>query len=114
MFDVFHRKIRFSLHLVQSWWTLSSSTLFTRQDKTINFIAYEMKFATRGDRMSLVTLTDAGMMLLQANTGPVTVTTYELGSGYDYTPEATATMLMGTEVWSGTVPAPLAVKIGRA
>ena len=56
-----------------------------------------------------VQLTNAGAALLNANTGPITLTTCEFGSGVNYIPEPTATGLQGTELFSTAPTAPVAV-----
>jgi hypothetical protein len=56
-----------------------------------------------------VQLTNAGAALLNANTGPITLTTCEFGSGVNYIPEPTATGLQGTELFSTAPAAPVAV-----
>jgi hypothetical protein len=54
-------------------------------------------------------LTSAGQALLEANTGPVTVTSFQLGSAYGYIPEPSDTGIHGTLVYTGTPSSPLAV-----
>jgi hypothetical protein len=57
----------------------------------------------------IVQLTAAGQALLEGNTGPVTVTSFQLGSAYGYVPEASDTGIHGTLVYTGVPSAPLAV-----
>lgn len=56
-----------------------------------------------------VQLTDAGAAALNAGTGPITLTTYKLGSAYNYVPEATDTDIHGTLVEQGAPSQPQAV-----
>jgi len=56
-----------------------------------------------------VTLTSAGQALLDANHGPVTVTSYKLGSAYGYIPQATDTDIHGTLLFTGVPTAPITV-----
>ncbi len=48
-----------------------------------------------------VQLTNAGAALLDANTGPIQVSTYKLGSDYGYVPDPTDTNIHGSLVYSG-------------
>jgi len=59
--------------------------------------------------MAMIQLTAAGVALIEANTGPVVVNTFQLGSAYNYTPEPTDTAIHGTEVFSGIPTTPIAV-----
>lgn len=54
-----------------------------------------------------VVLTSAGQALLEANEGPVTVTSYELGSAFGYTPQPSDTNIHGTLIYTGVPSAPL-------
>jgi hypothetical protein len=56
-----------------------------------------------------VVLTNAGQALLDANQGPVTVTSFVLGSAYGYIPQATDTAIHGTAVFTGVPTAPIVV-----
>jgi hypothetical protein len=49
-----------------------------------------------------VQLTNAGAALLNANTGPIQVSTYQLGSDYGYIPEPTDTGIHGSLVYTGS------------
>ena len=53
----------------------------------------------------LVQLTNAGAALIAANQGPIQLSSFQLGTGYNYVPQPTATGLEGTEVASGA-PSP--------
>jgi hypothetical protein len=57
----------------------------------------------------LVQLTDAGAALIEANTGPVTVDNFKLGSDYNYVPDPTDVNIRGTQVFTGTPSAPVAL-----
>ncbi len=57
----------------------------------------------------IIQLTAAGAALLEASTGPVTITSFQLGSGYNYVPQASDTALHGSLIYTGTPTAPLAV-----
>jgi len=59
--------------------------------------------------MAMIQLTNAGVALIESNTGPVVVDTFQLGSDYDYTPEPTDIGIHGTEVYSGIPTNPIAV-----
>jgi hypothetical protein len=59
--------------------------------------------------MAQVQLTNAGLALIQSNTGPVVVNSFQLGSAYNYTPEPTDTALHGTSVYTGAPPSPVAI-----
>jgi len=61
----------------------------------------------------LFQLTDAGAALLNADTGPITITTAELGSAFNYVPEATDTNIHGSLVFSMTpsLPTPVTANI---
>lgn len=54
-----------------------------------------------------VTLTTAGQALLDANTGPITVTSYKLGSAFGYVPQPADTNIHGTLIYTGLPSAPL-------
>lgn len=56
-----------------------------------------------------VQLTAAGQALLEANTGPVTVTSFKIGSAFGYIPEPSDTDIHGTLIYSGVPSSPLAV-----
>lgn len=56
-----------------------------------------------------VQLTNAGAALLNANTGPIAVTSFKLGTAFGYTPEPTDVALHGSLVYTGVPSAPLAV-----
>ncbi len=58
--------------------------------------------------MAIVQLTNAGAALLEGGSGPITLTTYQLGSDYNYTPEPTDTAIHGTLVLSGSPSSPVA------
>jgi hypothetical protein len=58
--------------------------------------------------MAIVQLTNAGAALLAANAGPIQLSTYQLGSDYNYVPEPTDTAIHGTLVYSGA-PSPYVV-----
>lgn len=49
----------------------------------------------------LVQLTNAGAALLAANGGPISLSTFELGSAYGYIPEPTDTNIHGTLIYTG-------------
>lgn len=49
----------------------------------------------------LVQLTNAGAALLAANSGPIELSKFEIGSAYGYVPEPTDTDIHGTLVYSG-------------
>lgn len=57
----------------------------------------------------IVQLTAAGQALLEGNTGPVTVTSFQLGSAYGYIPEPSDTGIHGTLIYTGVPSSPLAV-----
>lgn len=57
----------------------------------------------------IVSLTTAGIALLQAATGPVNLDSCVLGSGVNYIPEVTDTNIHGTQVFTTDVSAPTAV-----
>jgi hypothetical protein len=57
----------------------------------------------------VVTLTNAGQALLDANHGPVTVTSFVIGSAYGYIPQATDTAIHGTALFTGVPTAPIVV-----
>jgi hypothetical protein len=58
--------------------------------------------------MAIVQLTNAGAALLNGNTGPITLSTYKLGSDYNYTPSPTDTNIHGTLVLQGAPSVPVA------
>lgn len=55
-----------------------------------------------------VQLTNAGAALLAANTGPITLTAFKLGSAFGYVPEPTDTDIHGSLVYQGVPSAPVA------
>jgi hypothetical protein len=57
----------------------------------------------------IIQLTAAGQALLEASTGPVIITSFQLGSGFNYIPQASDTALHGTLIYTGTPTQPLAV-----
>jgi hypothetical protein len=56
-----------------------------------------------------VQLTNAGAALLDANTGPITVTSFQLGTAFGYIPSPSDTAIHGTLVYTGVPSAPVAV-----
>jgi hypothetical protein len=54
-------------------------------------------------------LTDYAVALLNANTGPITLNTYTLGSAYNYIPAPGDTDIHGSLVFNGTPSVPVAV-----
>lgn len=54
-----------------------------------------------------IQLTTAGIALLEANTGPVVVTSYKLGSAFNYVPNVGDTNIHGTVVHTGVPSAPV-------
>jgi hypothetical protein len=56
----------------------------------------------------LVQLTNAGAALLNANTGPITLTAFKLGSAFGYIPEPTDTNIHGSLIYSGVPSSPIA------
>lgn len=57
----------------------------------------------------IVQLTSAGQALLEGNTGPVTVTSFQLGSAFGYIPEPSDTGIHGSLIYTGVPSSPLAV-----
>lgn len=57
----------------------------------------------------LISLTQAGVDLINAATAPVVVTAYRLGDAYNYVPQLTDTNLHGNVVYSGVPPDPLII-----
>jgi hypothetical protein len=55
-----------------------------------------------------VQITNAGAALLAANSGPITLTSYKLGSAYGYVPALGDTGIHGTLVYQGVPSAPVA------
>src|ERR1700748_1486315 len=56
-----------------------------------------------------VQLTNAGAALIAANTGPVIVTSFQLGTAFGYIPLPTDTEIRGTLVYTGVPSSPSAV-----
>src|ERR1700737_501966 len=52
--------------------------------------------------------TTYGTTLLNANTGPITITSFKLGSGYNYIPAPSDTDIHGIQVFTGTPSIPFA------
>jgi hypothetical protein len=57
----------------------------------------------------IVTITTAGQALLDANQGPITLTSVVIGSGYGYIPQATDTNIHGQILWTGVPSNPIVV-----
>lgn len=55
-----------------------------------------------------VQISDAGAALLQASTGPITLTSYKLGSAFGYIPSPTDTDIHGSLVYQGVPSEPVA------
>lgn len=55
-----------------------------------------------------VQLTNAGAALLAANTGPITLTAFKLGTAFGYVPDPTDTNIHGALVYQGVPSAPVA------
>ncbi|BAG41619.2 hypothetical protein [Ralstonia phage phiRSL1] len=56
-----------------------------------------------------ISLTQAGVNLLNSNQGPVTVTSFQVGAGFGYTPSLSDTALHGALLFTGQPTAPVAV-----
>jgi len=56
-----------------------------------------------------VQITDLGVAALQAATGPIALSLFKIGSGYNYTPEPTDTDIHGSLLFSGAPSSPVAV-----
>lgn len=56
-----------------------------------------------------ISLTQAGVNLLNSNQGPVTVTSFQVGAGFGYTPSLSDTALHGALLFTGQPTAPIAV-----
>jgi hypothetical protein len=54
-----------------------------------------------------VQITDSGIALMNNANGPLTMTGYVLGDGFDYVPTSTQTALRGTQVKTGVPAAPI-------
>jgi hypothetical protein len=74
----------------------------------LNFIYVSaIKFSEKETEM-FVQLTNAGAALLNANTGPITLTTANWGSGVNYIPQPIDTNIHGTVVFTTVPTAPIA------